>query len=529
MQSELLQRLNNQGINSHWGGGVQSKKMDRYKELGWGHCKRTPPPPPPPPHGVHLPPNKLKVHFLHSTPLIVLEAMQTTPSQTKPTTTLEPEPQKPTSPRAKGICPDECTCYDDFQTVICRRFLLSVPQDLPIETRQLILNDNQISRIRKYDFYDLVNLEVLHLHNNKIQKIDDGSFEDLCNLEKLFLLNNEITSITQSTFNGLGNLTTLWLSNLNSDKAVISIQDGSFEKLERLEYLILNGNKFIALTDRTFKGLSRLSLLSISFHLVKVISAKAFDILPRNVSIQTDPYDIELCCCSSAIALNDSRIYTSSLKTRCTESACTKDNNAHNVCKMKFASTSSNYTDLNHFSSIAIQSASIPPFFASIGSTISQLRTNELSTYVTLQPTSSIQDVAIHANTSKPKRDEFSTGVAENNWNVYPAVYQGKDEDHSQVFYKNKLLPSLSMSRDSSIPSANTSDLSKTVSPTKSIKTVVEASHLVNVSQLKTNSSGVKRPVKMVIDWGSDKNSATSLKNSAIFLLVLVMKLHYLF
>ena len=123
--------------------------------------------------------------------------------QTNPTTStpLEPELVRPVTPRKSSICPEECKCFDNFKIVLChQKFLSTVPENIPMETEKLMLNENLITRIRKYDFYDLPYLKELYLHNNDIERLDNGCFEELVNLTSLFLLNNHIDHINANTF-----------------------------------------------------------------------------------------------------------------------------------------------------------------------------------------------------------------------------------------------------------------------------------------------------------------------------------------
>ena len=406
-------------------------------------------------------------NMIHPTPLMG----QITPTKLASETTIEPEPQRPSNPRKKGFCPDQCTCYDDFQTVICqRRQLSAVPQDLPSETRKLILNGNLMSRIKKYDFYDLFSLEMLYLHDNKIRKIDDGSFEDLHNLKQLFLLNNEIKSITKYTFKGLDSLETLWLSNLNTENDLVTIEDGSFKTLGNLENLIINGNKFVALTDNTFEGLAKLDLLHISIHQLGVISRNAFDGLPMNTSIHTDPYDIKICCCSSAVALNDSRINRKSLQTKCTELTCHEHEEVNDICQMKFSSTTSNYTELDHLLT-TVSATSLTPYTArKIDSDITQISV-ALSTEMISQPTQSTNE---QANASV---------------NIFSV--QGDQG------FRQKQDTNISTTTEATAPS---------------------------------NNATLKPPVKMPFEWGNDKNSATKSHSKSVnFAFINILLFHYMY
>ena len=249
--------------------------------------------------------------------------------------TQEPEPEQPSEPRKTGICPtDVCTCYQSSKMVLCSgQHLLRIPRDIPADTKKLILNDNSITRIRKYDFYDLFFLEELHIHNNKISKIDDGSFQDLVNLTSLFLKRNQLNSININTFTGLKNLKVLWLSNMASGE-IPCIEDGSFSMLKNLVILQLNGNDFLFLSNQLFSGLESLDNLALSLHRIKVISERAFSQLPKSVTLQSDSYDAMVCCCSTANALQ-------SVKVRGIQSACTQMTCSDNqqICQKSYKST----------------------------------------------------------------------------------------------------------------------------------------------------------------------------------------------
>lgn len=264
---------------------------------------------------------KRSIMASHNSKATVTTTIATTTQMVATLTTQEVEPRPPQEARKYGICPEECTCYHSSKAVVCsQRYLRAIPKEISADTKTLILDDNKIEKIRKYDLYDLNELETLHLHNNRISKIDDESFKDLQNLTSLFLQSNLMSKITRKTFIGLVNLNVLWMSNIHAAGVILHIDNGAFQPLEKLTALHLNGNDFLCLSSQFFTGLNELKSLALSIHRIGVLSAGVFRKLPTDLVIQTDTYDVEVCCCSTASALEEGNFQN--LQTICNKLTC---------------------------------------------------------------------------------------------------------------------------------------------------------------------------------------------------------------
>ena len=86
---------------------------------------------------------------------------------------------------------------------------------------------------------DLSNEKSLYLLSHKITSIDDDAFDKLVKLETLVLENNKLTIIKSTWFKCLGNLQFL---DLDSNE-ITRIDDDAFVKLNKLEEINLDSNK----------------------------------------------------------------------------------------------------------------------------------------------------------------------------------------------------------------------------------------------------------------------------------------------
>lgn len=112
------------------------------------------------------------------------------------------------------------------------------------------------------------NLTYLDLAHNAMGKIEKGSFQWLPRLETLSLMDNNIKHLTMDTFQGLKNLKCLLLTRAlvkGRTSATPIIDDFSFQPLSALESLILQKTVVRNITERTFKGLTNLEELDLSW------------------------------------------------------------------------------------------------------------------------------------------------------------------------------------------------------------------------------------------------------------------------
>lgn len=106
-------------------------------------------------------------------------------------------------------CPAACHC--EGTTVDCSgRGLVEIPRDVPLYTTELLLNDNQLGRIRSDGLFGrLPDLLKLDLRRNQITGIEPNAFEGASKIQDLLLAENKISEIHNKMFLGLHHLKTL--------------------------------------------------------------------------------------------------------------------------------------------------------------------------------------------------------------------------------------------------------------------------------------------------------------------------------
>ena len=91
-----------------------------------------------------------------------------------------------------SACPERCICTAG-NAVICAGLELSVvPIDLPRDTRYLDLRNNQIDKLSRQTFEQLVELEQLNLHANRIHTIGSEVIDGLPWLKELDITHNAL-------------------------------------------------------------------------------------------------------------------------------------------------------------------------------------------------------------------------------------------------------------------------------------------------------------------------------------------------
>nr|XP_022908749.1 protein slit [Onthophagus taurus] len=140
-----------------------------------------------------------------------------------------------------NACPSGCTC--DGTTVNCSgRNLKEIPRDIPLYTTELLLNDNELGKIKSDGLFGrLPNLIKLDLRRNQIIGIEENSFEGASYISELLLSENKLLEIHNKMFLGLHNLKIL---SLNNNK-ITCVMPGSFDHLTSLHTLNLAQNPFI--------------------------------------------------------------------------------------------------------------------------------------------------------------------------------------------------------------------------------------------------------------------------------------------
>uniref|UniRef100_A0A915I9L4 Toll-like receptor n=1 Tax=Romanomermis culicivorax TaxID=13658 RepID=A0A915I9L4_ROMCU len=131
--------------------------------------------------------------------------------------------------------------------------------------KELLVNDNKISKLKKSGFDGLQNLQTLNLANNRLSSLDDDFFTSSLNVKSLDLSKNFLQDIPTCLFIAT-NLEYLDLSNNH----VTKIPKFLLKKLSNLKILILNQNRLNRLDDELFEKLTKLSILDLSSNFLEI-------------------------------------------------------------------------------------------------------------------------------------------------------------------------------------------------------------------------------------------------------------------
>lgn len=140
-----------------------------------------------------------------------------------------------------SACPSGCSC--DGTVVDCSaRGFKEIPKDIPMYTTELLLNNNEIGRIKSDGLFGrLPNLQKLDLRRNQITGIEQNAFEGCARLSELLLAENKIREVHNKMFTGLHNLKSLSLYS----NEITCVMPGSFDFLTALHTLNLMSNPFV--------------------------------------------------------------------------------------------------------------------------------------------------------------------------------------------------------------------------------------------------------------------------------------------
>ncbi|KAI8499639.1 hypothetical protein Bbelb_226900 [Branchiostoma belcheri] len=169
-------------------------------------------------------------------------------------------------------CAPQCRCYGT--TVDCSHGTLTeFPRNqlIPTSTEVLLLNDNQLSEVRRDP--QLPNLLELSLEDNSITALTRNPFIYQPNLQILRLGGNAISDLPASAFNGLSQLVRLYL-NKNTITTITAF--GSNSVVNRLKMLDLQDNKLTSISIGTFTGVSLLTELNLSSNNISAIEDGSF-------------------------------------------------------------------------------------------------------------------------------------------------------------------------------------------------------------------------------------------------------------
>ncbi|XP_061111077.1 leucine-rich repeat transmembrane protein FLRT2 [Conger conger] len=142
---------------------------------------------------------------------------------------------------------------------LTKNHLSSVPIGLPVDLKELRLDENRIAVIAEEAFKNVTELERLILDGNLLtdEGIAPDTFQDLVNLRELSMARNSLT-VPPS------NLPAEFLVKLNlQDNQMNEIPVTSFSSLRQLEKLDISNNQLQSLTEGVFDGLFSLRQLTV--------------------------------------------------------------------------------------------------------------------------------------------------------------------------------------------------------------------------------------------------------------------------
>nr|ABB21022.1 variable lymphocyte receptor A [Eptatretus burgeri] len=151
-----------------------------------------------------------------------------------------------------------CSCNNNKNSVDCSyKKLTAIPSNIPVETTELRLKYNSLSKLSPTAFHGMKELTYLGLEGNRLQALSAGVFDQLVELDRLELGRNQLESLPPGVFDHLTKLTILGLD----QNKLQSLPHGVFDKLTELKTLSLNVNQLRKVPEGIFDSLSSLSTL----------------------------------------------------------------------------------------------------------------------------------------------------------------------------------------------------------------------------------------------------------------------------
>ncbi|XP_077120223.1 immunoglobulin superfamily containing leucine-rich repeat protein 2-like [Ranitomeya variabilis] len=154
-------------------------------------------------------------------------------------------------------CPATCQCITTARpSADCSyRELLHVPVGFPENLNQLSLSVNNISKLNRTSFANILKLTSLYLTYNEITTIHPGTFQFLTSLISLDISHNLVNEFPWTDLSTLGDLELL---NLNNNQ-LVTIPFGAFNNSKRLRSLQLSNNELYSLPEGLFDPLTSLT------------------------------------------------------------------------------------------------------------------------------------------------------------------------------------------------------------------------------------------------------------------------------
>ncbi|XP_053567405.1 transforming growth factor beta activator LRRC33 [Bombina bombina] len=155
--------------------------------------------------------------------------------------------------------------------------LSSVPQDLPNDTEDLVLDFNHLVSLDEHSVFKYHDLKSLNLQSNGLKFVNPYAFQNTVHLESLSLQDNSIHTkydLLSAALKFTPFLKKLDLSqnNLNEDMLILILRN-----LTSLESLYLDNNIIMRLDSSIFEGLSQLKELSLQRNYIYEIEGGTFE------------------------------------------------------------------------------------------------------------------------------------------------------------------------------------------------------------------------------------------------------------
>ncbi|XP_048362185.1 transforming growth factor beta activator LRRC33 [Sphaerodactylus townsendi] len=173
---------------------------------------------------------------------------------------------------------DHSLCKLENRSADCnRKWLDSVPVDLPSGTEELLLDANSIQTLRNASLEPYQLLQSLRLCENGLELIEPGAFLGSRSLSLLFLANNALFMNYSMTATALRSLPALRKLDLSGNQLTEEMMATLIQQLSSLESLSVARNAIMRLDDSHFKNLLHLQNLDIQQNYIFEIETGAFE------------------------------------------------------------------------------------------------------------------------------------------------------------------------------------------------------------------------------------------------------------
>ncbi|CAJ1051702.1 lumican isoform X2 [Xyrichtys novacula] len=171
-------------------------------------------------------------------------------------------------------CPQQCDCPIQWPTALyCdHRGLADIPDHLPGRIQYLFLQGNNISSLSSPSLANITGLRWLILDHNQLESdtMDQAVLQNQTELHYFFANHNNLRTVPSALPAGLKQLRL-------AHNQISSISAETFQKMQNLTLLLLQGNRLQTITEGDLKGLISLNLLDLSENL--------FSSIPRHLPL----------------------------------------------------------------------------------------------------------------------------------------------------------------------------------------------------------------------------------------------------